>query len=109
MLVTDQERRDFVCARCKVSPPPPVEFLLLRDQDLLKDNLQKGDEDQIINIDFGLANFNPDLEDCGLRSPENVAQEVDLAGMPDFPNINDEDYLLAEELLANFDFIFDLD
>ena len=75
----------------------------------IRNDLQKGDEDQIINIDFGLANFNPDLEDCGLRSPENVAQEVDLAGMPDFPNINDEDYLLAEELLANFDFIFDLD
>lgn len=111
MLITDEERRDFVCAKCKNSPPPIVEFLLLTDQDLLNDKLQENDkhEEQKINIDFGLQNFNPDMENCGLNSPQNSKQKADLTGMPDFPDIHDEDFLLAEELLANFDFIFDLD
>jgi hypothetical protein len=110
MLITDEERKDFICAKCKNSPPPLVQFLLLTDQDLLKDKIQEDEhKEHTINIDFGLQNFNPDMENCGLNSPENINQKADLTGMPDFPDIHDEDFLLAEELLANFDFIFDLD
>ena len=110
MLITDEERRDFICAKCKNSPPPLVEFLLLTDQDLLKDKLQEDDhKEHTINIDFGLQNFNPDMENCELNSPQNITQKANLTGMPDFPDIHDEDFLLAEELLANFDLIFDLD
>ena len=112
MVITHEEKSDFICANCKNLAPPLVEILLLNDQDLLTDNLQKDEEEQTINIDFGLENFKPDLKYCGLNAPENIAQEVNFTGMPDFPDfpdINDEDFLLVDELLENFDFIFDLD